>query len=287
MFNNLKERKAKADARTQLSTALNVTEVPDGLFKKCLHCQELIQSQKLIENDNVCPQCGEHSRMHIVDRIITTFDTFDMFAHTMKSEDPLDFPNYADKLNGLEKELGVHDAIVCAEATINNHEIIAMVMNPDFMMGSMGTVVGEKIVRSFERATLQHKHVVIFAASGGARMQEGIMSLMQMARTTAALSHHSEAGLLYISVLTDPTTGGVSASFAMLADIIIAEPKALIGFAGPRVIQQTMKHNLPGGFQRAEFLLEKGFLDKVVHRHEMKGMLTQILELHEVNHEKL
>ena len=173
----------------------------------------------------------------------------------------------------------MHDAVVCGEATIDSHNIIAVLMDPNFMMGSMGSVVGEKITRAFERAQKQKKPIVIFCASGGARMQEGLVSLMQMAKTAGAIEQFKG---LYISVLTDPTTGGVSASFAMLGDIILAEPKALIGFAGPRVIAHTMNSDLPEGFQSAEFLLEKGFVDKIVHRKAMKETLSNILSLHEV-----
>ncbi|HZJ87405.1 MAG TPA: acetyl-CoA carboxylase carboxyltransferase subunit beta, partial [Erysipelothrix sp.] len=210
------------------------------------------------------------------------FDKFEVFNHIIKSINPLNFEGYDQKLEGLSETLGVYDAVVCAEAKINDKSVIAIIMDPDFMMGSMGSVVGEKITRAFERATKQKKPVILFSTSGGARMQEGIISLMQMAKTSGAVSKFDQAGGLYISVLTDPTTGGVTASFASLGDIILAEPGALIGFAGPRVIKETIQQDLPEGFQKAEFMLEKGFVDKIVHRHELKKTLYLLLEYHEV-----
>lgn len=282
MFNRLKNRKEKVDqSRVSISLPYK-NEIPKGMYEKCPACNELMDVDILRLSKWVCPECDHHFRMHIAQRVHLIFDSFKVFNHIVKSKDPLDFPGYKEKLESLSASSGVYDAVVLAEASLKGHDVIAVIMDPNFLMGSMGTVVGEKITRAFERATLQKKPVLLFSASGGARMQEGIMSLMQMAKTSGAVGKHSQAGNLFINILTDPTTGGVTASFAMLADIIIAEPKALIGFAGPRVIEQTMREPLPEGFQRSEFLLEKGFIDKIVHRSELKATLTQLLELHEV-----
>ncbi|NLV89589.1 MAG: acetyl-CoA carboxylase carboxyltransferase subunit beta [Tissierellia bacterium] len=207
-------------------------------------------------------------------------DTFIEFDVDLEASNPLDFPDYKSKIALAKDATKEKEAVISGEGDINGERAIICVMNPSFMMGSMGTVVGEKITRATEKAIEKRLPLIIFSASGGARMQEGILSLMQMAKTSAALARLNESGQLYISVLTDPTTGGVTASFAMLGDIILAEPGALIGFAGPRVIEQTIKQKLPEGFQRAEFLLEKGFIDKIVKREDMKDTLSKILRLH-------
>jgi len=207
-------------------------------------------------------------------------DTFIEFDVDLEASNPLDFPDYKSKIALAKDATKEKEAVISGEGDINGERAIICVMNPSFMMGSMGTVVGEKITRAIEKAIEKKLPLIIFSASGGARMQEGILSLMQMAKTSAALARLNESGQLYISVLTDPTTGGVTASFAMLGDIILAEPGALIGFAGPRVIEQTIKQKLPEGFQRAEFLLEKGFIDKIVKREDMKDTLSKILRLH-------
>lgn len=282
MFDRIKNRKAKVDSTRVNFEVINVNEIPDGMYEKCPSCEEVMDISTLRLNKWVCLNCEYHFRMHIASRTHLIFDSFKVFNHIVKSKDPLDFPGYKEKLANLSNSTGVYDAVVIAEATIKDHEVIAIIMDPNFLMGSMGTVVGEKITRAFERALQAKKPVVMFSASGGARMQEGIMSLMQMAKTSGAVSKHSEGGNLFINILTDPTFGGVTASFAMLADIILAEPKALIGFAGPRVIEQTMRKPLPEGFQRAEFLLEKGFIDKIVDRRNLKDTLAQLLDLHEV-----
>ncbi|SCG84182.1 acetyl-CoA carboxylase, carboxyl transferase, beta subunit [Proteiniborus sp. DW1] len=206
-----------------------------------------------------------------------TFIEYDIY---MKTVNPLDFPEYNEKVNTAIKKTGEKEAVITGEGKIMDEDCVICVMDPNFMMGSMGSVVGEKITRAIEKAIEKRLPVIIVSASGGARMQEGILSLMQMVKTSAALGRLSDEGLLYISVLTNPTTGGVTASFAMLGDIIIAEPEALIAFAGPRVIEQTIKQKLPEGFQRAEFLLEKGFIDKIVPRKDMKATLYQILNIH-------
>ena len=211
----------------------------------------------------------------IIDR--GTFLEYDL---ELETTNPLEFPNYDESLSRAMETAKEKEAVVTGEGDIYGCRAIICVMNPNFMMGSMGSVVGEKITRAIEKATKKRLPIIIFCASGGARMQEGILSLMQMAKTSAALAKLDEEGLLYISVLTDPTTGGVTASFAMLGDIILAEPGALIGFAGPRVIEQTIKQKLPENFQRAEFLLEKGFIDKIVKREDMKKTLSHILKLH-------
>jgi acetyl-CoA carboxylase carboxyl transferase subunit beta len=203
--------------------------------------------------------------------------TFEEWDQGLESSDPLNFPGYKKKLSHLKQVTNLEEAVVTGKGTINGLPVVIAVMGTDFMMGSMGEVVGEKITRAVERATEERLPVIIFTCSGGARMQEGMVSLMQMAKTSAALKKHDEAGLLYITVLTDPTTGGVTASFAMLGDVILAEPKALIGFAGPRVIQQTIGQKLPEGFQTAEFLLEHGFVDKIVERRNLKYVLYSII----------
>lgn len=207
-------------------------------------------------------------------------DTFIEYDMDLEASNPLDFPDYEEKIEKASKASNEKEAVITGEGSINGEKIILCVMNPNFMMGSMGSVVGEKITRAIEKAIEKRLPIIIFCASGGARMQEGILSLMQMAKTSAALGRLADEGILYISVLTDPTTGGVTASFAMLGDIIIAEPGALIGFAGARVIEQTINQKLPEGFQRAEHLLEKGFIDMIVKTEDMKDVLTKILKLH-------
>lgn len=229
----------------------------------------------------------EDSRVHPRERIkeLIDDDTFIEYDLDLETSNPLDFPDYNEKIKSAKEVSKENEAVITGQGEIDGNQVIICVMNPSFMMGSMGSVVGEKITRAIERSLEKRVPIVIFAASGGARMQEGILSLMQMAKTSAALGRLSEEGILYIAVLTNPTTGGVTASFAMLGDIIIAEPGALIGFAGPRVIEQTIKQNLPEGFQRAEFLLEKGFIDKIVKRQDMKKFLSQVLKLHSIGGE--
>ena len=209
-------------------------------------------------------------------------DTFLEYDLELETSNPLEFPDYNEKIDKASKTSNENEGVITGQGNIDGEKVVLCVMNPSFMMGSMGSVVGEKITRAIEMALETRLPLIIFSASGGARMQEGILSLMQMAKTSAALGRLADEGILYISVLTDPTTGGVTASFAMLGDIIIAEPGALIGFAGPRVIEQTIKQKLPEGFQRAEFLLEKGFIDKIVKREDMKNVLAQVLKLHSV-----
>lgn len=282
MFKKIKARKAKVNQSRNLDFLEAKVEIPDGMYEKCPKCEATLESKKLRDNYRVCYECQHHLRLHIAQRANLTFDKFKVFNHIVKSKDPLNFPGYKQKLKALSDYLGVYDAVVCAEAKIFDYEVIAVIMDPDFMMGSMGSVVGEKITRAFERAQKQKKPVILFSASGGARMQEGIISLMQMAKTSGAVTKFQKAGGLYISVLSDPTFGGTTASFAMLGDIILAEPKALIGFAGPRVIKQTIGEPLPADFQTAEYLLESGFVDRIVERKMLKKTLAKILEIHQV-----
>lgn len=256
--------------------------IPDELWVKCPVCKNPVLSSDLNDNNKVCPKCGYHFRIAARQRIRITADegSFREFNAEMISENVIDFPDYTRKLKNARINSGENESVITGLAKIGGYPVVLCVMNSQFMMGSMGRVTGEKITRAFEHATKNKLPVVVFTVSGGARMQEGILSLMQMAKTSGAVKHHSDADLLYITVLTDPTTGGVTASFAMEGDIILSEPKALIGFAGPRVIEQTIRQKLPKDFQTAEFLLEKGFVDAVVPRGEMRKTLTRILRLH-------
>lgn len=252
------------------------------LFVKCPDCGTPHFINILSKQLHVCPDCGFHHRVDAPTRIKYTVDkgTFEEFDKKMRSQDPLAFPGYDEKLKTYMKSTNTNSAVVTGKGKIDGEETVIVVMDSRFIMASMGSVVGEKITRAFEYATEHKLPIVIFIASGGARMQEGILSLMQMAKTSAAAKKHSDAGLLFISILTHPTTGGVTASFAYLGDIIIAEPKALIGFAGPRVIEQTINQKLPEGFQRAEFLLEHGMLDKIVPRAMMTETIANLLRIH-------
>lgn len=254
----------------------------------CPDCQAESTRAELAEQLYVCPVCGHHYTLAAKYRIRTIVDaqSFQELFSGIKTGNPLAFPGYEEKRKEQQQKTGLKEAVVTGTARIGGIKTVICVMDSRFMMASMGTVVGEKITKAFEYATKKKLPVVIFATSGGARMQEGILSLFQMAKTSAAVSRHSEAGLLYVSVMTHPTTGGVTASFASLADIILAEPKALIGFAGPRVIEQTIGQSLPEGFQRAEYLEEHGFVDGVVPRKELRTKLTQILSIHDAGHGK-
>ncbi|RUT29527.1 acetyl-CoA carboxylase carboxyltransferase subunit beta [Paenibacillus zeisoli] len=259
-------------------------EIPEGLMNKCGSCGAIQYSKELDKNLKVCPNCGYHMRLNAMERIryLLDEDSFVEYDEDLVSEDPLGFPGYATKLEQQTLKSGLREAVVTGQGTISELPVIVAVMSFDFFTGSMGSVVGEKITRAIEAATESRLPLIIFSTSGGARMQESILSLMQMAKTSAALARFNEQGGLYISVITDPTTGGVSASFAMLGDIIIAEPGAVFGFAGRIVIEQTIRQKLPDDFQTAEFNLQHGQLDLVVHRKEMKSVLAKLLELHTV-----
>ena len=267
-------------------------EAPEGILKKCNKCGAAILTDEVINGKYICPKCHGYFRIPAYKRIelVTDAGSFEEWDAKIdegeRPENPLNFRGYTEKVEALREKTGLDEAVVTGKATICGYPVVIGVCDGRFMMASMGHAVGEKITRAVERATEERLPVVLFTCSGGARMQEGIISLMQMAKTSAALKRHSDAGFLYIPVLTDPTTGGVTASFAMLGDIILAEPGALIGFAGPRVIEQTIGQKLPEGFQRAEFLLEHGFVDRIVTRDEMKEVLGQILKMHAVTDEK-
>lgn len=253
-----------------------------GKWVKCNNCKEILYKEDVKKNFSICPNCGKYFRITARRRIKQIIDegTFEELDENMQTSDMLNFEGYKSKIKVLQEKTKINEAIKTGIGKINGKKVAIGVMDSNFFMGSMGSVVGEKICKLVERAIQDKLPVVLFCVSGGARMQEGMISLMQMAKTSAAISKLDEAGLLYISVLTDPTTGGVTASFASLGDIILAEPGALIGFAGPRVIEQTIKQKLPEGFQSAEFLLEHGFIDKIVERKEMKQTLYEILKLH-------
>lgn len=256
--------------------------VPEGIMVKCRACGKIIYIKTLERNYKICDSCGAYFSMLAYERMEMILDNgeFEEYDKQIGAKDPLDFPGYRDKMIHLQTKTGLVDGIVTGKGKINGIETMLGVMDGSFMMGSMGTAIGEKLTRLFERATEENLPVIVFTASGGARMQEGILSLMQMAKVSGAIGRHSAKGLLYITVLTNPTTGGVTASFAMEGDIILAEPNALIGFAGPRVIEQTIGQKLPDGFQRSEFLLNHGFVDAIVSRENMRAVLSNLLRLH-------
>lgn len=282
-LDNVFKKTRIAVGRKNYITFTRRPEVPEGLLRKCNKCGGAIIAEDVKKDHYICPKCGGYFRVHARRRIemVTDEGSFEEWDSDLQGGNPLEYKGYEEKLEKLQEKTGLSEAVITGKAKIDGHETAIGVCDGRFLMASMGEAVGEKIARAVERATEERLPVILFACSGGARMQEGIISLMQMAKTSAALKHHSDAGLLYISILTDPTTGGVTASFAMLGDVILAEPKALIGFAGPRVIEQTIGQKLPEGFQRAEFLLEHGFLDAIVERPQMKAVLSKILALHE------
>ena len=266
--NMFKKTRAVSGRKGYISLRERRPEVPEGLLRKCNKCGSAIIAEDVKRGYYICPKCGGYFRVHAYRRIEMIADdgTFEEWDKELVGENPMDYKGYPEKLAAVQEKTNLTEAVVTGKAEINGMETVIGVCDGRFLMSSMGEAVGEKIARAVERATKERLPVILFACSGGARMQEGITSLMQMAKTSAALKRHSDAGLLYISVLTDPTTGGVTASFAMLGDVILAEPKALIGFAGPRVIEQTIGQKLPKGFQRSEFLLEHGFIDRIVER---------------------
>ena len=281
--NMFKKTRLHSGRKNYIDLGASRPEVPEGLLRKCNKCGGAIITEDVKNGYYICPKCGGYFRVHAYHRVEMIADegTFEEWDQGLTTRNPLNYKGYEEKLEGLKEKTGLEEAVVTGKISINGTETAVGVCDGRFLMASMGEVVGEKIARMVERATREKLPIILFACSGGARMQEGIVSLMQMAKTSAALKRHSDAGLLYISVLTDPTTGGVTASFAMLGDVILAEPKALIGFAGPRVIEQTIGQKLPKGFQRSEFLLEHGFIDAIVERPQLKETLSQILKLHE------
>lgn len=254
-------------------------DVPEGFFMVCPHCGKTLVSEEYTSSLYVCPSCGHHARLHAHERLREVMDEGYEVLFQDLEEKHLDFPDYKDKLEKAKKASGDDESIVCVDGTINGIKCLVGVMDSYFMMGSMGYICGERVTLLAEKALKEHKPLILFTCSGGARMQEGVISLFQMAKTSEAIGRLKEKEL-YISVLTDPTTGGVSASFASLADITLAEPKALIGFAGKRVIEQTIKETLPKDFQSAEFLLAKGYIDSIVERKDMKKTLSLLLKLH-------
>ena len=281
--NMFKKTRSASGRKGYISLREKRPEVPQGLLRKCNKCGSAIIAEDVKRGYYICPKCGGYFRVHAYRRIEMIADdgTFEEWNKDLVGENPMDYKGYPEKLAAVQEKTNLTEAVVTGKAEINGMETAIGVCDGRFLMSSMGEAVGEKIARAVERATKERLPVILFACSGGARMQEGITSLMQMAKTSAALKRHSDAGLLYISVLTDPTTGGVTASFAMLGDVILAEPKALIGFAGPRVIEQTIGQKLPKGFQRSEFLLEHGFIDRIVEREELKTVLSEILQMHQ------
>lgn len=256
-------------------------EVPDELFSQCPGCKYTIY-QKDLGSERICPHCGYTFRISAQERLALTIDmgTFLEMFKGIETQDPLNFPGYRKKLTLMREKTGLDEAVVTGTALIKGKKVALGIMDSNFIMASMGTVVGEKITRLFEYATAEKLPVVLFTASGGARMQEGIMSLMQMAKISAAVKRHSNAGLFYLTILTDPTTGGVTASFAMEGDIILAEPQSLVGFAGRRVIENTVREDLPEDFQKAEFLLEHGFVDAIIKRRELPDTIARLVRLH-------
>lgn len=274
--------KRNKDSKEATMPSKSAKDVPEGLMTKCPSCKEITLTKDLEKNKKVCPKCDHHFKMTAYERINILLDaeSFESMDDHLKSQNPLGFPGYTEKVQADSEKTGLNEAVLTGSGKLQGQEIVLAVMDSHFRMGSMGSVVGEKITRAIEAATERKVPFIIFTASGGARMQEGVLSLMQMAKTSVALKRHSNEGLLFVSVLTHPTTGGVSASFASVGDINIAEPKALIGFAGRRVIEQTVREKLPEDFQTAEFLLAHGQLDAVVHRDLMKQTLATIVRLH-------
>lgn len=266
-------------------TAKNVKpkiDIPVGKWIKCDKCKEIVYKETVRENMSICPNCGAYFRMHINKRLEMIIDegSYKKFDLNIDTVNPLNLEGYEQKIKTLRTKTSIPEAVSAGIGKINGEDVVICVMDSGFLMGSMGSVVGEKITYSMEKAIELNVPFIIFCTSGGARMQEGIISLMQMAKTTSAVAKMNKAGILYISVLTDPTYGGVTASFASIADIVLAEPGAMIGFAGQRVIQQTIGQSLPEGFQTAEFLLDHGFIDKIVERQNMKKTIFDLIQFH-------
>ena len=264
------------------------TNIPNGKWVNCKKCKSIIYLEDLENDYHVCPTCNYHFNISSDERVKQIFDegSFVPMFEEIEATNPLDFPRYEEKLNKVKEKSNLSEGVLCGTGKIDSKKVAAAIMDSKFLMGSMGCAVGERITRTVEYATANKLPLIIFTASGGARMQEGILSLMQMAKTSAAIAKHDEAGLLYVSVITNPTTGGVTASFAMLGDVIIAEPGATLGFAGRRVIENTINQKLPDDFQSAEFMLEKGFVDDIVSRKNLKDYLSKLLRLHGITEEK-
>ena len=273
--------KIKKRQTVQSNKKVNI-DIPVGKWKKCEKCKNIIYKEELHDNLDICPHCGNYFRLHINRRLKQIIDegTYNRFEYEVENSNPLELEDYPKKLEALKQKTNILEAVSIGTGKINGEDVVICIMDSGFLMGSMGVVVGEKITYAMEQAIKLKLPIVIFTASGGARMQEGIMSLMQMAKTTEAISKLNDAGILYISVLTDPTYGGVTASFASLGDVILAEPNARIGFAGRKVIEQTIGKELPDEFQTSEFLLEHGFIDKIVDRRDMKDAIYNILKFH-------
>ena len=272
--------KPKNELEASSNKPENVPFVPEEMWVKCPKCNAMLLTTDMEENLHVCTHCGHHFRLSVRQRIelLADRDSFREHDAELTAKNILDFPGYDAKLEKAKRN--ANESVCCGECRIGGIKTVLCVMNAEFMMGSMGTVTGEKITRAFEYATDAGLPVVVCTVSGGARMQEGILSLMQMAKTSGAVKRHSDAGLLYITILTDPTTGGVTASFAMEGDIILAEPDTLVAFAGPRVVEQTMRQKLPRDFQTSEFVLQKGFIDAVVSRDKLKATVARLLKMH-------
>lgn len=261
-----------------------IPNIPNGKWLNCKKCKNIIYIEDIENNNYICPKCNYHFNISTYERVREIFDnkSFHVMFEDIVGTNPLRFPKYKQKIEKIRKNVNRTEGVLCGVGNINHKKVATAIMDSSFMMGSMGCAVGERITKTVEYALNNSLPLIIFSASGGARMQEGILSLMQMAKTSAAIAKHSEKGLLYISVITNPTTGGVTASFAMLGDIIIAEPGATLGFAGKRVIENTINEKLPENFQTAEFMLEKGFIDDIVSRKKLKNYLSKLLELHGV-----
>ena len=275
-------RKNQKNKYATIPTEKAKNDVPEGIMMKCPECRKNVFTKDLMKNFKVCPTCDHHMKMTAWERVESFLDedSFVSMDDHLETVNPLNFPSYTEKIKADAQKTGLNEAVLTGLGKLDGEQIAIAIMDSHFRMGSMGSVVGEKITRAVEKATELRIPFIIFTASGGARMQEGVLSLMQMAKTSVALRRHSDQGLLYISILTHPTTGGVSASFASVGDINIAEPKALIGFAGRRVIEQTVREKLPEDFQTAEFLMNHGQLDAIIHRKEMREKVASIVHLH-------
>lgn len=275
-------RKNQKKKYATIPTEKAKNDVPEGIMMKCPECRKNVFTKDLMKNLKVCPTCDHHMKMTAHERVEIFLDenTFESIDDHLETVNPLNFPSYTEKIKSDAKKTGINEAVLTGVGQLDGQKVVVAIMDSHFRMGSMGSVVGEKITRAIEKATQLKVPFIIFTASGGARMQEGVLSLMQMAKTSVALRRHSDQGNLYISILTHPTTGGVSASFASVGDINIAEPKALIGFAGRRVIEQTVREKLPENFQTAEFLMDHGQLDAVIHRKDMREKVATLVHMH-------